>query len=108
MAEKKKGTVKRGTSSTRPQKKSNLKDVELTYFAPWAGEVCVAGEFNAWEIGSLPMKKGETGWWKASLKLLPGRYEYKICADRCWVEDLPEAERTSNPFGTQNFILWVI
>ena len=108
MAEKKKKTVKGTMAAPRPRKTSEPKGVELTHFAPWAREVCITGEFNAWEIGSTPMKKDESGTWRARLKLLPGRYEYKLCADGCWVEDLPGAEPVPNPFGTRNFVLWVI
>jgi hypothetical protein len=53
------------------------------------------------------MKKDKDGIWKAKFKLPPGRYEYKLCADNVWVEDIPGTELVSNPFGTQNFVIWV-
>lgn len=83
------------------------KNVEFTYDAPYAMEVFLAGEFNGWDIRSLPLKKDKSGVWKTKIKLPPGRYEYKLFADNAWVEDLPGAELRPNRFGTQNFIIWV-
>ena len=83
------------------------KTVEFTFRAPEAREVFLAGEFNNWDTQSLPMKKEKDGVWKAKIKLPPGRYEYKFFADNAWVENLPDTELSSNPFGTQNLIIWV-
>lgn len=85
----------------------NKREVKFSYYAPEAMKVFIAGEFNGWDIQSLPMKRQKGGIWKTTTKLLPGRYEYKMFADRGWVEDLPGEERASNPFGTQNFVRWV-
>jgi 1,4-alpha-glucan branching enzyme len=85
----------------------NKKDVEFSFYAPEAIKVFIAGEFNGWDIQSLPMKRQRDGIWKRTTKLLPGRYEYKVFADREWVEDLPGEEGVTNPYGTQNFIKWV-
>jgi 1,4-alpha-glucan branching enzyme len=91
----------------RVEDRSIKKDVEFSFYAPEAMEVFIAGEFNDWDIQSLPMKRQKDGIWKRTTKLLPGRHEYKMFADRGWVEDLPGEERVSNLFGTQNFVRWV-
>ena len=83
------------------------KTVEFTFHAPRARQVFLAGEFNHWDTQSLPLKKDKSGVWKVKIKLPPGRYEYKFFADSVWVESLPGAEKSSNPFGTQNFVTWV-
>jgi len=83
------------------------KTFEFTLNAPEAREVYLASEFNYWDTHSLLMKKDKDGVWKAKFKLPPGRYEYKLCADNVWVEDIPGTELVSNPFGTQNFVIWV-
>jgi 1,4-alpha-glucan branching enzyme len=87
--------------------KKNEKKVEFSLHAPWAKEVFLAGEFNQWDIRSMPMKRGKDGSWKAKASLLPGRYEYKFFADQQWVENLSGKDMASNPFGTQNLILLV-
>jgi len=99
MVEKRKKKVK--------SKGTQEKNIEFTYDAPKAIEVCLAGEFNAWDIRSLPLKKDKSGVWKTKIRLLPGRYEYKLFADNAWVEDLPGAEVIPNRFGTKNFVVWV-
>ena len=69
--------------------------------------VCIAGDFNGWDTQSLPMKKNEDEIWRSSVKLIPGRYEYKLFADNSWVEDLPNAEGVLNAFGTRNCVISV-
>jgi 1,4-alpha-glucan branching enzyme len=87
--------------------KETEKDVEFTFHAPEAMEVCLAGEFNHWDTQSLRMEKNKEGVWRTTVKLAPGRYEYKLCADGVWVESVPDAELVPNPFGTQNCVIWV-
>jgi 1,4-alpha-glucan branching enzyme len=87
--------------------KKNEKKVEFSLFAPEAKGVFLAGEFNHWDIRSMPMKRGKDGNWKVQTSLPPGRYEYKFVADNHWVEDLPGVELVANSFGTQNLILRV-
>ena len=87
--------------------KKTYRNVEFTFDSPEAIYVYVAGEFNGWDTQSLPMNKGKDEIWRAKVKLLPGRYEYKLFADDAWVENLPDAEIVSNPFGTQNFVISV-
>ena len=94
-------------SPGRVKKHLEEKTVEFILNAPEAEAVYLAGEFNGWDTQSLPMKKGKDGIWKARTKLPPGRHEYKLMAGRGWVEDLPDAERAMNPFGTQNFVIHV-
>ena len=83
------------------------RDVELAFAAPQATKVCVAGAFNDWNATSMPMKKGTDGTWKTTLKLSPGRYEYKYVVDGTWVQDMSRAETVPNSFGTYNSVIRV-
>jgi 1,4-alpha-glucan branching enzyme len=94
-------------SLEREMTRKNGKKVEFSFHAPWAQKVFLAGEFNHWDIRSMPMKRGKEGNWKVNASLIPGRYEYKFIADNQWVEDLPGVELATNSFGTQNLILRV-
>lgn len=98
-----KGKKREGTSKTA----EIAGNVEFTFHSPEAMSVYVAGEFNSWNRESLPMKKDKDGIWRAKVKWLHGRYEYKLFADNAWVEDLPDTETVFNPFGTKNFIISV-
>lgn len=104
MAKKEKKKVKR---EGKELSKETERNVQFTFHAPHAREVCLAGEFNCWDIQSLPMEKNKEGVWAATVKLAPGRYEYKLCVDGVWVENIPGAELVPNPFGTQNCVIWV-
>lgn len=57
------------------------------------------GFFNDWDPTETPMVRDEEGHWTTSLKLAPGRYEYKFVVDcsHCMMND----------FGTMNRVLAV-
>jgi len=102
------GNTRNMENSVRKQTvKKNEKKVEFSLTAPEAKVVFLTGEFNHWDIRSMPMKRGKDGNWRVHASLAPGRYEYKFVADNHWVEGLPAAELTPNSFGTQNLILRV-
>jgi 1,4-alpha-glucan branching enzyme len=96
----------KGKGAKEPPKKTAIK-VVFSFHAPEAREVYLTGEFNYWNTNSLPMTKGKDGVWKTEIKLPPGCYGYKYFADSTWVENIPGAELTLNPFGTQNFVISV-
>ncbi len=81
--------------------------VEFTYYAPAAKKVCLAGKFNSWNTNSLPMKKGKDGVWKISIKLQPGRHEYKYFVDNAWAQNEPCSDKVPNAFGTYNCVMGV-
>ena len=105
MGNKEKKSSKGKDEKESPKKAA--KNIEMTFHAPGAKEVYLAGEFNDWSTQSLPMKKDKDGDWKTKVKLAPGCYEYKLVADNAWVEDLPDSETVFNPFGTKNFVISV-
>lgn len=107
MIRREKRTEKKTNPPRQTKRNSQGKPIEFRLDAPAAEEVYLAGEFNGWDPYSLPMKKGKDGIWKATTRLPPGRYEYKLMAGRVWVEDLPDAETATNSFGTQNFVVRV-
>jgi len=88
-------------------KSNEKKKVEISFYAPEASKVYVAGDFNNWDIKSLPMKKNKQGTWKKSIKLPLGSYEYKIVVDGMWVQDISSDGIVLNPFGTHNSIISV-
>ena len=100
--EKKKNT-KNPVREGKKQKGGKMTVFEL--YAPDAREVYLAGEFNNWDTRSLSMKKDSKGTWKKRMKLSSGRHEYKFFVDGNWVQDVPDAEKISNPYGTPNFIV---
>jgi len=91
---------KKSSEKTRAQSKN----VSFQLSAPEANTVALAGDFNGWDVNSLPLKKGKLGTWKTSIKLKPGRYEYRFWVNGEWWDDPHAQERVSNPFGGYNSI----
>ena len=87
--------------------KTKAKQVRFHLFAPEARTISLAGDFNGWDIHSLPMQKDKEGNWKISVNLDPGRYEYRFYADGVWQDDPIAEERVVNPFGGQNCVMLV-
>ena len=66
----------------------------------------LAGTFNEWNPGTLPMNREEKdGVYSCTLHLPEGVYEYRFIIDGCWVMDNENEACTANEFGTRNSIL---
>ena len=72
-----------------------------------AKDVILVGDFNNWNAHEHPMKKDDEGFWKVTVLLAPGRYEYKLLIDGRWWEDITGVNSIPNPFGTLNKLLFV-
>lgn len=90
-----------GTAEAKPV------DVELKLEAPSAKQVYVAGEFNDWAADADELTKGDDGIWRITLKLAPGKYEYKFVVDGTWTEDPGNPDKVADPFGGNNSLLTV-
>jgi len=80
--------------------------VRLTFHAPQAHTVAVAGKFNKWRTDD-EMKQID-GKWSLDLKLKPGVYAYSFLVDgKAWVPDPAAESYEDDGFGTQNAVLRV-
>jgi hypothetical protein len=82
-------------------------DIVLTFFAPNAREVNVAGNFNGWCPHATPLKNMGAGKWLVRLMLRSGQYEYRFIVDGQWSEDPRASQRMANPYGDFNSLLLV-
>ena len=89
------------------KQKPSLTDVTLTFVLPNASAVCLAGTFNDWNPAALPLKTNADHHWTATLRLQPGRYEYRLFADGEWLDGPGASESVENVFGTRNTVLTV-
>jgi anti-sigma factor RsiW len=82
--------------------------VRLNFYAPQAGRVAVAGDFNRWQGDSTLMVPQGGGVWTIDLPLLPGTYSYMFVVDGAdWVTD-PDAETFQDDgFGNRNAVVRV-
>ncbi len=69
--------------------------------------VNLAGDFNNWDINSIPMKKLKGGEYSASLVLPKGReYQFKYIVDgTSWVNEKEADKHVVNEFQTENSVL---
>ena len=77
---------------------------EFKLFAPEAKEVFLVGDFCNWQGDDCPMHRLKDGSWKKSLKLDPGRYEYRFVVDGHWWTDPENPARQQNPYGQDNSV----
>jgi 1,4-alpha-glucan branching enzyme len=79
----------------------------LTFLAPEARQVNVAGHFNGWRPDVTPLKNTGAGKWVVRLMLRSGQYEYRFVVDGCWSEDPRASQRVANLYGGFNSVLLV-
>ncbi|HEY4787339.1 MAG TPA: isoamylase early set domain-containing protein [Bacteroidales bacterium] len=72
-----------------------------------ASQVYLAGDFNNWEVGSLPMKRHKNGEFTASLDLERNReYQFKYLIDGWEWKNETEADKfVSNEFQSENSVV---
>jgi len=80
------------------------KRVRFNLYAPEAERVFLAGDFNNWDVDTLPMKRDSKGTWEVSFALPHGKYEYRFWVDGVWHDDPNAHEKIENPFGSQNCV----
>ena len=80
-------------------------EIVLTFLAPEARKVHIAGEFNDWNPDATPFKKVDDGEWEVRLMLRSGWYEYRIVVDGKWIDDPEAVQRVANPHGGFNSVL---
>jgi len=95
----------KATPTKAAAKSPERPSTEFTLFAPEAKEVVLTGEFCDWAGEGCRMRRFKDGNWKKSLKLKPGRYEYRFVVDGHWWTDPANPERQQNPFGQDNSVL---
>jgi len=89
-------------------KKPAAKSVTFTFRADAGKQVFLSGSFLNWDPAGKPMadKKNE-GVYTVSIKLAPGRYEYKFVVDGVWCADPECADFVQNDQGTLNSVIEV-
>ena len=93
-------------SAQEPPPESEGTGVVFTIYAPEAGEVKVAGDFNNWTPERLEPSR-EKDLWQRTLPLPAGRYRYRFVIDNNWCPDPNNPEVEDCPFGGYNSVLTV-
>ena len=90
------------------QEETKNRRVNFSLKAPSVKEVILVGDFNNWDEGRHPLEKDENGVWKLSMKIPPGKYEYKLLVDGHWRLDSGNKQTVTNDFGTKNNVLTIL
>jgi hypothetical protein len=69
--------------------------------APSASQVSLAGDFNGWRAGELPLKQGQSGVWEITVPLHTGViYTYDFLIDgQQWIPDPHSETQVDDGFG---------
>ena len=78
--------------------------VEFVFYRPQATQVHLAGDFNGWREGELPMACGRDGYWYAKMKLPTGEFRFRYCADGEWFADYAAFGVEPGPFGMDSIV----
>jgi len=90
------------TASAPP---ANTVRYQFTFKAPEAKEVCLAGNFNHWQVCETPLQRVGEDLWSVSVELPKGRYEYMFVVDGRWVPDPTARGYIQDGFGNRNAVL---
>ena len=84
------------------------KSVTFTVRADAGKSVYLAGCFNQWNpTGKKMLDKKNEGLYTTTVKLAPGRYEYKFVIDGTWCADPENLDFVQNDHGTLNSVIVV-
>ena len=73
--------------------------VEFRFLRPNATRVNLAGDFNGWSPDDVPMERLASGFWEAELRLPPGVFRFRYCADGQWYTDFAAFGVEPGPYG---------
>lgn len=73
--------------------------IEFTLFAPYNKEAALVGDFSDWQ--DIPMTKGEDGYFRVSVDLEDGAYEYKFrVRSKSWFFEADQWVSVTDPYAT--------
>jgi hypothetical protein len=82
--------------------------VRFELMAPDARLVSLAGSFNEWEPGAVPLVRGEAGVWSTTLALPLGEHQYQFVVDgERWIPDPSAHAQVEDGFGGTNSLIVV-
>jgi 1,4-alpha-glucan branching enzyme len=100
-------SLKKQYTQTKPLCKVTFKLAKD--IASSSNRVNLAGDFNNWNIESIPMKKLKGGGFSVSVDLEKGReYQFKYLIDgRAWLNEAEADKNVPNEFQSENSVVIV-
>lgn len=82
--------------------------VRFELVAPQARSVSVAGSFNGWQVGAVPLARVADGLWATTVALAVGEHRYEFVIDGTrWVPDPTAHAQVDDGFGGRNSVIVV-
>jgi len=81
--------------------------VEFRFYDPQAKHVALVGDLTGWSKDPVLLVSDGHGYWKATIGLAPGRYEYKFLVDGEWRSDPNCRLSVPDGFGALNNVVTV-
>jgi 1,4-alpha-glucan branching enzyme len=83
--------------------------VTFIFINEFVNRVNLVGDFNNWDIDSIPMKKTKKGDFSISIELEKGRgYQFKYIVDgKEWVNEIDSDKFVINEFQSENSVIVV-
>jgi hypothetical protein len=79
-------------------------NVEFRFCRPGAKHVSLAGDFNGWNLSSLPMAPEADGWWTCQLRIAQGCYHFRYLSDDEWYMDYAAFGLDYGPYGLNSVV----
>jgi hypothetical protein len=99
-------TIKTGTNEMKKIRSKTQKTCKVTFCLPHeavrdAQSVCVAGDFNNWNIYANPLKRRKDGSFSLTIELVRGReYQFRyLIDDMYWENDWAADKYRASTFG---------
>jgi 1,4-alpha-glucan branching enzyme len=84
------------------------RSIKFVLEMPQAQKVILMGDFNQWDPKTNAMRRDKNGVWHETVKISPGRYEYRFWVDGEWHNDPCNTRRCPNCFGSENNFIEVM
>ena len=82
--------------------------VRFELVAPQARSVSLAGSFNGWQVGAIPLSRVADGLWATTVALPVGEHRYEFVIDGTrWVPDPTAHAQVDDGFGGRNSVIVV-
>lgn len=89
------------------KKTNRARKVEFHVKAAEGSKVFLAGSFNNWDPQATQLKPNGDSTYKASVRLTPGRHEYKFVVNGRWQIDEQCKQWVPNSYGSLNSVIEV-
>jgi hypothetical protein len=81
--------------------------VRFSISAPSAKQVSLVGDFNGWNPGAVPMRRGSSDVWVVDVRLEPGRHVFAFSIDGALRADAAAPRAVEDDFGVPGSVVVV-